>query len=137
MELILNKRSYRADFGWLNNLEKIFSNNFKIKKVVSIALVSEKEIKQYNKVYRAKNKVTDVLSFILDEHEVLGEVVICLDQARRQAKQNKRSLKSELQWLTTHGILHLLGYDHELSEKEDKKQREAEKKILEMLSKKK
>lgn len=131
----INKRSNIADFSWLEKLDKIVKRRFKIKKTISIALVSDVEIKEYNRVYRNKNKVTDVLSFILDENEVLGEIVISLSQAKRQAKQNKKTIKSELQWLTVHGILHLLGYDHEKSEKEYLRQKKEEEEILKLLNK--
>lgn len=134
--LEINKRSNIADFSWLGTLDKIISSKFKIKKSISIALVSDKEIKEYNRVYRNKNKVTDVLSFILDENDVLGEIVISLEQAKRQAKKNKKTIKSELQWLTVHGILHLLGYDHEISKKEEERQLVKEQEILTLLSKK-
>lgn len=132
--LELNKRSQRADFSWLAKLEKIIVSKFKIKKTISIALVSDAEIKEYNRVYRNKNKVTDVLSFVLDDNDILGEVLISLEQAKRQAKSNKKTIKSELQWLTVHGILHLLGFDHELSEAEDVRQKKEEQKILKLVS---
>ncbi len=130
----LNKRSQRADFSWILQLEKIIRRRFKTKKTISVALISDKEIKEYNRVYRKKNKVTDVLSFILGEDDTLGEVLISLEQAKRQAKQNKKTIKSELQWLTVHGILHLLGFDHEISKKEEERQKEEEQKILKLLS---
>jgi len=133
-----------VDFSWLAKLEKIIQRKFKIKKTISIALVTDKEIKEYNRVYRNKNKITDVLSFILDENDpssksgdeadVLGEVIISLEQAKQQAKQNKKSIKSELQWLTVHGILHLLGFDHERSKAEEEKQKKEEQKILTLLN---
>jgi len=130
----LNKRSLVADFSWLPSLEKIIQKKTKIKKTISIALISDSEIKEYNRVYRNKNKITDVLSFVLDGDDNLGEIVISLEQAKRQAKQNNRTIKSELQWLTVHGILHLLGYDHEIDETEAVRQRKEEQKILKLLS---
>ncbi len=132
--LYLNKRGELADFSWLKTLEKIVSKKFKLKQAISIALVSELEIKNLNKVYRHKNKVTDVLSFNIDSTAILGEVVICLPVAKQQAKTNKKSLSSELKLLTTHGILHLLGYDHELSEAEYLRQEKIQNKILVELS---
>lgn len=131
--IVLNKRSCTANFTWLLHLEKIIQKKFKIKKNISIALVSEIEIKNLNKVYRHKNKVTDVLSFNIDSVEILGEIVICLAQAKKQALEHKHSLKAELQLLTVHGILHLLGYDHELSEQEYLRQEKEQEKILALL----
>ncbi|MBP9802284.1 rRNA maturation RNase YbeY [Patescibacteria group bacterium] len=131
--LVLNKRSHKIDFSWLTDLEKIIKKRFKLKSSISIALVSPKEIQDLNKVYRHKNKVTDVLSFNIDSEENLGEIVICLEQAKKQALANKKTLKSELKLLTVHGILHLLGYDHELSEVEYLRQEKEQEKILALL----
>src|SRR3989339_4721 len=115
--LYLNKRGEQANFSWLKNLEKIISKEFKLKQV-----------------YRHKNKVTDVLSFNLDSTAILGEVVICLAVAKKQAKENKKSLSAELKLLTIHGILHLLAFDHELNEAEYNKQEEMQNKILKQIS---
>jgi probable rRNA maturation factor len=133
--LFLNKRGQDADFSWLKNLENIVKKKFSLNKSISIALVSEKEIKDLNKVYRNKNKVTDVLSFSIDSEDALGEVLICLEQAKRQAKANQKTNKSELQLLTVHGILHLLGYDHERSDKAALEQEKLEQEILNILNK--
>ena len=128
--LSVNKRGFVADFNWLPSLEKILKSKFKIKKSISIALVTKAEIKKFNKVYRGKDKITDVLSFNIDSNLILGEVVICLEQAKVQAKH---SLKEELKMLTVHGILHLLGYNHEKNATEAKKQIKAEQDILNIL----
>lgn len=133
--LNLNKAGQVANFSWLANLEKIIKKKFKLKKQISIALVTEQQIRDLNKVYRKKNKITDVLSFILDNDYILGEVLICPKQARRQAPEKKNTYKAELQLLTVHGILHLLGYDHEKSIKEASRQESAEQKILNELKK--
>ena len=120
------------------DIEKIFSSSFKkdFKKSrsISIALVGAEEIKQLNQVYRRKNKITDVLSFNMDSDQILGEVIICLEQAKAQAKVKQKTLKSELQLLTIHGILHLLGYDHERGEKYAAQQELAQEKILNLLN---
>jgi probable rRNA maturation factor len=133
--LNLNKAGETADFSWLVNLENIFKKKFKLKKQISIALISAPQIKKLNRVYRKKNKITDVLSFNMDSTYILGEVLICPSQARRQAKERSHTYKAELQLLTIHGILHLLGYDHEKSITEEKKQQNAEQKILAQLNK--
>ena len=132
--LNLNKAGKAVDFSWLMSLEKIIKKDFKLKKQISIALVNEQQIKGLNRVYRKKNKITDVLSFVMDNDYILGEVLICLDQARRQAKEKKNTQKAELQLLTVHGILHLLGYDHEKNTKEAIRQELAEQKILSELN---
>ncbi|MBI5023050.1 MAG: rRNA maturation RNase YbeY [Candidatus Magasanikbacteria bacterium] len=93
-----------------------------IKKNVSIVLVADKKIQELNKIYRKKNKITDVLSFgDWNDKNFLGEVIICLPQAKRQAKKYKTNLKQELTRLLIHGILHLAGFDHEKSKQEEKK----------------
>lgn len=134
--LNINKRSFNADFSWLTKLEKIVQKDFRVKKQISIALVLPKEIKELNRVYRKKDKVTDVLSFSLDSKDILGEIIICLAQAKKQAQEKKNSIKLELQLLTVHGILHLLGYDHEKSDKEFLRQSKMEQKVLEKLNRK-
>ncbi len=133
--LLINKRGESVDFSWLGILQKIVVRKFKIKKQISIALISSKEIKELNKVYRKKDSATDVLSFNLDSQEILGEIVICLDQAKINAKQKKNTIISELKLLTVHGILHLLGYDHEKGKKYTIEQEEKEKEILLLLNK--
>lgn len=132
--LVVNKRNWRLDFSWLQSLERVLQKEFKIKKEISISLLSPSEIKSLNKVYRHKNKVTDVLSFSLDEAELLGEVLICVEQAKKQAQSKKHSLNQEIKILTIHGVLHLLGYDHELSEAEYRRQTNMEAKILANIS---
>jgi len=85
---------------------------------LSIALVGDREMRPLNAKYRKKNQTTDVLSFFVVDQpmagaKILGDVVISVEQARRQAKERGKTLKSELVTLLIHGILHLLGYDHE------------------------
>lgn len=130
----INKRGFKVDFKWVASLETVILKKFKIKKLISIALVTSEEIKTFNRVYRQKNKVTDVLSFNLDNDLVLGEVVICLDQLKKQAQEKNKTIKAELQLLTVHGILHLLGYDHERSHQAAQKQEKMEKSILQLLN---
>lgn len=85
----------------------------------SVCLVSDRRIRQLNREFRARDKVTDVLSFRGDSEPdpdgslYLGDVVISAEAARRQADEQGHSLDHELQTLALHGYLHLLGYDHE------------------------
>jgi len=74
---------------------------------ISLVLVCDARMKSLNKKYRKRNKVTDVLAFDY------GEIIICLPQARRQAKELGHSLKDELKILLIHGILHLAGFNDE------------------------
>ena len=80
---------------------------------VAVALVSDARVRQLNARYRGKNSATDVLSFAAEEPGFLGEVVIASGVARRQARQAGHTVQVELRVLALHGLLHLLGYDHE------------------------
>jgi probable rRNA maturation factor len=101
---------------------------------LSIALVSDVQIKRLNKLYRNKDKPTDVLSFPIGEKVngwlILGDIVISVDTAKRQAQELGYSLEEELKRLLVHGLVHLLGYDHELGEEEEKKFFELEEFVL-------
>lgn len=101
---------------------------------LSIALVSDAQIKRLNKLYRHKDKPTDVLSFPIGEKVngwlILGDIVISVDTARRQAQELGYSLEEELKRLLVHGLVHLLGYDHELEGEEEKKFFELEEFVL-------
>jgi probable rRNA maturation factor len=80
---------------------------------VTVALVSDRAIRTLNRIYRGKDYATDVLSFPADETSTLGDVVIAAGVARRQARQAGHPLQTEIRVLALHGLLHLLGYDHE------------------------
>ena len=102
---------------------------------LSVALVGDQEMRPLNARYRKKNKTTDVLSFPADpsmplKAALLGDVIISVEQARRQAKERKISLKMEMVTLLIHGILHLLGYDHERSRRQAKIMASLEQKLL-------
>ena len=100
-------------------------------KEISILLMGDDDIRQLNKEFRDYDKPTDVLSFPQNSDEdppipgemILGDIAISLDKAKIQAKEHGLKLKEELILLLIHGILHLLGYDHEISEHEEKKMR--------------
>lgn len=80
---------------------------------VTIALVPDARVQALNRRYRGKNAPTDVLSFPAGERGQLGDVVIAAGVARRQARLAGHALQTELKVLALHGLLHLLGYDHE------------------------
>lgn len=84
---------------------------------LSILLTDDSEIHVLNREHRQKDNPTDVLAFAMDERatdpaRVLGDVVISLDTADRQARSRKRPLIEEVRFLLAHGLLHLIGYDH-------------------------
>jgi probable rRNA maturation factor len=80
---------------------------------VTVAIVPDARVRALNHEYRRKNAPTDVLSFPSGERGYLGDVVIAAGVARRQAREARHSLQTELRVLALHGLLHLLGYDHE------------------------
>jgi probable rRNA maturation factor len=93
---------------------------------VSIAIVDDEAMRNLNRKFRRKNKTTDVLTFPADESDAdpnahgrpLGDIVISIDQARRQAAEQRHSLATEIRYLILHGTLHALGYDHETDDGE-------------------
>lgn len=104
---------------------------------IGLNLVGEAKIKELNKKHRGKDKVTNVLSFPLEESRLqkhgilpLGDIFICLPFAVKEAERQNISLEKELSWLTVHGFLHLAGYDHEKSDGDKKKMFALENKIL-------
>lgn len=107
---------------------------------LSINLVGEDRIKALNKKYLNKNRTTDVLSFPIGGKVgikpvdngiiALGDIFICLPVAKRYALKEGVGLNSKLALLAVHGLLHLLGYDHEKSKKEADKMYELQEKIL-------
>jgi probable rRNA maturation factor len=122
---------------------------------VSVLLVNDAGMKRLNLLYRGMDKTTDVLSFPLlssenlkaeskklsftshlplsTPHLVLGDIVISLPQARRQAAEYKTTFYQELARLLVHGLLHLLGYDHEKSSYHAAKMRRLEAELAEVL----
>lgn len=106
----------------IRGLNKTKVRNQKLLKSKGITLVflDSAQMKKINKQFRGKNKPTDVLSFAPVEPGSLGELLFCLDVLKKQAKEQGHSLEHEFLYMLIHGVLHLLGYDHELSAKEEK-----------------
>jgi probable rRNA maturation factor len=94
-------------------LEKESASWRKGNKNLSLALIGQGRIRELNKRYRGKNRVTDVLAF---PGNGLGEIVICLREVKKNAERFSLTFEKELARVLIHGILHLLGYDHEKSE---------------------
>ena len=106
---------------------------------LGIVFVGDQRMRGFNRQYRGKDRTTDVLAFAMREAphssaHLLGDVVIAVPTAVRQAKQGQRSLDEELAVLIVHGILHLCGYDHERSEKEARRMYRRERMILRSLA---
>ena len=122
----------------------LITENFKRDTEVSVSFINNKEIRNLNRIYRDKDKSTDVLSFPLGEngkydtnaetgYVMLGDIVISLETAFKQADNFGHSLEREIGFLTVHSMLHLLGYDHETSTLEAMIMREKEEAVLEKL----
>jgi probable rRNA maturation factor len=88
---------------------------------LTVVFLDKSPAKKINWQYRLKNYATDVLSFEGDGKFNLGELVLCPDIIAKQAKDHDLSFQQELGYMLLHGILHLLGYDHENSESEAKR----------------
>ena len=96
--------------------------------IFNIIIVDEEKIQEINREYRNKDSVTDVISFALEDDDtfietdmrILGDIYICLKRCKDQSIEYGHSFLRELSFLTIHGLLHLLGYDHmnETDEKE-------------------
>lgn len=89
-------------------------------KNLGVIFTNQKNITQLNLKYRKINKPTDILSFSSLDPQILGELIICSDIAHLQAKQHHLSYQLELGYLILHGVLHLLGFEHENGEQSAK-----------------
>ena len=117
-------------------LKELKLNNVEL----SVTLTDNETIRQINKQWRKKDRPTDVLSFPIDEkppgyrYRILGDVVISLPFAKKQAEEIGISYEEEVIRLLTHGILHLLGYDHEVCPAEAKRMFDLQDKIVDKIT---
>ena len=114
----------------LEEIEKLVNFTLEYQKInnafFNIIIVDEEKIKYLNKNYRNKDSVTDVISFALEDDNtfiktdirILGDIYICLNRTKEQSIEYGHSFLRELSFLTVHGLLHLLGYDHMNAEDE-------------------
>ena len=111
-------------------------NELNVDAELSVVLVDDREMQALNATYRKKNRPTDVLAFSMREGEpaprtnLLGDVVISVDTAARQAAERGVSVAAEIRTLLAHGILHLLGYDHERSPAEARRMFALQRKLM-------
>jgi len=126
---IFNETSYELDEK-IVDLKKLLEFTLKRENLdnveFNIIFVDKETIHDINKNYRNVDRVTDVISFALEDnktieldHRLLGDIYICIDKAYEQAEEYGHSFERELSFLTIHGLLHLLGYDH-MEEDEEK-----------------
>ena len=93
---------------WLRKVSPV-----RVKGEVAIAIVTDAHMRKLNDTYRRKDYATDVLSFPSDAPGMLGDIVIARGVAERQAVEHRHAVATELRILALHGLLHLIGYDHE------------------------
>lgn len=113
----------------ITSYRQLIRNIFKFDKstdIMNIIFVTDEEIQKINREYRNIDRITDVISFALNDEkdfliktEEIGDIFICIDQAKRQAEEYGHSLDRELGFLAVHGYLHLHGYDHMTKEDEE------------------
>jgi probable rRNA maturation factor len=84
----------------------------KLTRPIELIFAGNALVRQLNRDHRKLDKVTDVLSFVYDEADLLGEIYIAVPQVKSQAPRWKNSFKNELRRVVVHGLLHLAGYDH-------------------------
>ena len=116
----VNKTEFEFD---INELEKIA--NYLTDKDIELLLTNNEEIQQINRDYRNIDKPTDVLSFPYDNFSpFLGSIVISIDKAKEESKKLGHSILEELKLLFIHGVLHIMGYDHEVDNGEMRQKEE-------------
>ncbi|MBC7370431.1 MAG: rRNA maturation RNase YbeY [Bdellovibrionaceae bacterium] len=128
--LIINQSSIRTPRKfidlWCGQIEKellkskIMKSSHQ-KMQLTVVFLNAPAAKKINLQFRGRNYATDVLSFDPMEPDSLGELVLCPQVLQRQAKEHKLNYQLELGYMVLHGILHLLGYDHETSDRDAKK----------------
>lgn len=112
MILLDNQTNQVINVALLENI----ANYLNVTKDIELLIVDNPTIQDLNKEFRGKDSATDVLSFPLEniEHMPLGSIIISIDKAVELSNALQHSLEHELTLLFTHGLLHLLGYDHEV-----------------------
>lgn len=127
-EITINDCGLYQDYKYILPTLKSGLSYLKVENVIfSIIFVDDDAIHEMNKNYRGVDRITDVISFAFEDNaqivyndcRLLGEIYICIPQMKRQAKEYGHSEKRELAFLSVHGMLHLLGYDH-MNEKDEK-----------------
>ena len=112
------------DFKFQEDVERaslFFARRLKILKNINLVLVSEAHMAELNERFRKKKGSTDVLSFEGLEDDILGEIVLCPKVIFKKSQEKGLCFRDQLIYLVLHGLLHLLGYEHEKDEKEAEK----------------
>ncbi len=122
---IIDEFGYKNDYSYLNKLIEHTLKKLDTSGILSIIFIDDNKMQNLNKTYRGIDSTTDVLSFALNddntvktEINVLGDIYISIPKMISQAHEYNHSEKRELSFLTVHGLLHLLGYDHQNKDEE-------------------
>jgi len=119
---VYNKTRAKLNLALVESVTKAFLTYYKKTKFDTVIIfIGDKEMQEINKLYRHKDKVTDVLSFTESdsgepEQNFLGQIFIDYQQIKRQSKEFEHSVQDELIFILVHGLLHLLGYDDKTNE---------------------
>lgn len=143
----MNQYEINDNYGYQNYeyldevITKVFEHENVHNAICSIIFVDNEEIHQINKERRGVDRATDVISFALedspddfDKFRILGDIFISIPKMQEQAKEYGHSEKRELSFLVVHGLLHLLGYDHMKSKKDEEIMFSLQDEILESLN---
>ena len=103
---------------------------------IVVAFVEKAEIQRVNREFRSKDKPTDILSFEDEDPKVLGELALCGEVLEEQSKEHGLTGNEELGYLLIHGVLHLLGYEHEQGGEDEKKMFALQDQLFDILSQK-
>lgn len=125
--LFVNSAGERVSKAWLEKWLKSLSRRlakeygYKLaRKELVVVLVDREEMQRLNRTFRKIDKPTDILSFESAESDVVGELVICMPEVKRQAREFHRTQQEELGYMVVHGVLHLLGFDHDTVKAEER-----------------
>jgi probable rRNA maturation factor len=121
IEVVNRQRKHKLDLErWQEFVARALALLSAERDGVTVAFVSDRSMRELNRMWRHTSSTTDVLSFpsapadVPNEESTMGDVVISVDRAREQARDNGLTLENEIQQLILHGLLHLCGYDHEI-----------------------
>lgn len=125
---VIDEFGYHEDYEYLNDVLNHTLQKLNVKNAYfAVIFISDKKMHELNKTYRGIDRTTDVLSFALEDNQIikteireLGDIFISIPKMINQAKEYDHSQKRELSFLAVHGLLHLLGYDHARSKEEEK-----------------
>ena len=138
---IVDNNLYK-DYDYLNDVIKTtLEHENAVDAYLSVIFVDNDEIQEINRTYRNIDRVTDVISFALEDNDeklvgdrILGDIYLCIPRMKEQAKEYNHSEKRELSFLVCHGLLHLLGYDHVNNKEEEKVMFNLQDEILDSLN---